>query len=363
MHFVVAFLLYGGIQAYFAVKVVQAFQLTGAARLLVAAVALLMTVGPLLLWRVERCADCHGAAVVGAWLIYGWMGFSFLFFWLGVVHDTYGFAVHLLGGRVLSYRRAFGLLAAAASVLWLYGFHAARHPVVEHLDIRSDKFPSGFQGLRIVQISDAHLGVLIGRQGLDAILDQVAALHPDVLVSTGDLVDAQAQFVDGLSNRIRDRLPGVPKFAVTGNHEFYAGLDHSVDFHLRAGFTLLRGQQVDLGDNITLIGIDDPAVLAGKTGEAGLLAGIPASRFVILLKHQPVVVPGARFDLQLSGHTHNGQIFPFTLLVQRVYPMIRGLYHLANGGELYVSRGTGTWGPPIRVLAPAEITLITLSRP
>lgn len=94
-----------------------------------------------------------------------------------------------------------------------------------------------------------------------------------------------------------------------------------------------------------------------------MLAAIPAARFVVLLKHQPVIDPQSRFDLQLSGHTHNGQIFPFNLLVKTVYPLIAGRYDLPDGRLHYVSRGTGTWGPPIRILAPPEITLIELKNP
>ena len=106
-------------------------------------------------------------------------------------------------------------------------------------------------------------------------------------------------------------------------------------------------------------------IIAGESGDLllKLLAGIPADRFVILLKHQPNIAPGERFDLQLSGHTHKGQIFPFGLLVRLTYPVVAGLHVLAGGARIYVSRGTGTWGPPIRILSPPEITLIELTRP
>lgn len=363
MRLVLIFLLYGGMQSYWAAKVIDAFSLVGVGRLFVILFGLLMTIGPLLLWRIERCPDCHVIAVTGAWLVYGWMGFSFLFFWLGLILDAYGVGARMLGGPVLSARSFVLGLSLVVLVLWLYGFYAARHPVVERLDIRSAKLPQGVNVLRIVQISDVHLGVLAGKQRLEAILAQVETLHPDVLVSTGDLVDAQAHYLDGLSSRFAAVQPRYGKFAVTGNHEFYTGLDHAVDFHRRSGFTLLRESAVDLPDGVTLAGVDDPAVLAGPTAEAGILASIPHDRFVILLKHQPIVDPDARFDLQLSGHTHAGQIFPFGELVKRVYSMAQGLHALPNGGQLYVSRGTGTWGPPIRLFAPAEITLITLHRP
>ncbi len=371
MRFLLVFLAYGGIQAYLAIKSVHAFGLVGALRWLVFAWALLMTFGPLLLWRLERCPDCHDAAVAGAWILFAWMGFSFLLFWLGLAADLYGWTGRLAGWPVPAPRPAFLGLAALAVALWLYGFYSAWHPRVERLTIHSAKLPADFPGLRIAQISDLHLGALIGRHRLERILAQVKALNPDILVSTGDLVDAESHFLDGLSSQFAAYRPRYGKFAVTGNHERYAGLEHALAFHERAGFTLLRERVAELPgamSKVTLAGVDDPAVLPGPTGEAALLAGIPTDRFVILLKHQPVIDPTSRFDLQLSGHTHAGQIFPFGLLVRQLYPMTQGLYDLTRGentqgGRLYVSRGTGTWGPPIRILAPPEITLITITGP
>jgi len=362
MFFFLVFLLYGGIQFYFSTKAIHAFDLAGAGWLLAIAWALLMTLGPLLLWRMERCPECHAFTVASAWIIFGWMGFSFIFFWLGLAMDIYGGVARLAGLPALAARPAF-LVLLSAMVLWMLGFYSARHPRVEQLTIISDKLPAGFQGLRIVQISDLHLGILIGRQRLDQLLQQIKNLHPDMLVSTGDLVDGEAHYLDGLSDGFAAYHPRYGKFAVTGNHEQYAGIRHAVAFHARAGFRLLRGEAVTVADAVTLVGVDDPAVSAGNTDERAILAQTPASRFVILLKHQPVIDPAARFDLQLSGHTHNGQIFPFGLLVKLFYPMIQGRHVLPGGGQLYVSRGTGTWGPPIRILAPPEITLIELKRP
>jgi predicted MPP superfamily phosphohydrolase len=318
-----------------------------------------MTLGPFLLWRLEHCQSCHALSVAGAWLVYGWMGLSFLFFWFGVSWDLIGWATRTSGLPWPDARHSFLTLATATVAVGLYGFYAAWHPSVERFEIRSNKLPADFPGLRLVQISDVHLGVLAGRQRLASILRQVAALKPDILVSTGDLVDAQAQYLDGRSEQFAAFRPPLGKFAVTGNHEHYAGLQHAIQFHRNAGFQVLRENGVDVG-GITLFGVDDPAVLGAQTDDAELLNRLPKDRFVILLKHQPVVDPKARFDLQLSGHTHAGQIFPFGVFVRWVYAMDQGRYDLANGGVLYVSRGTGTWGPPIRFLAPAEITLIEL---
>ena len=363
MFFFVVFLLYGGIQLYFSSKAIHAFDLAGIGWLLVNAWALLMTLAPLLLWRLERYPDYHAVTVASAWVIFGWMGFSFLFLWLGLAVDLYAWTARLANLPLPGVRPAFAALCTLAVVAWMLGLNSAFHPKVERITIISNKLPAESPSLRIVQISDLHLGVLIGKSRLDRLLTQIRDLQPDLLVSTGDLVDGEAHHLDGLSEAFAAYQPRYGKFAVTGNHEQYAGIGAALDFHARAGFTLLRGESVMLADAITLAGVDDPAVRAGHTDEQAMLARIPQHRFVILLKHQPVINQAARFDLQLSGHTHNGQIFPFGLLVKLFYPMTQGDYALPGGARLHVSRGTGTWGPPIRIFAPPEITLIELKRP
>ena len=144
-----------------------------------------------------------------------------------------------------------------------------------------------------------------------------------------------------------------------GNHEVYAGLESSLHFLRSAGFTVLRGESVAAG-GIILAGVDDPS--AGTDGQQSVAVHAPGNTddYVVLLKHQPVADKQIPFDLQLSGHVHGGQIFPFGLLTRLVYGVGTGLTRLGDGRLLYVSRGTGTWGPPIRLLAEPEITLITL---
>jgi predicted MPP superfamily phosphohydrolase len=360
--FLLIILMYGGIQFYVADKAIHMLGVSGWDGL-PAVWAVAMLCAPFLLWRLESHTAYHRLAVIGAWLVYGWMGFSFLFFWIGLAMSCYDGLVSLAGRDAWFAPSTFLALSAATVAAWLYGFAAARRIRVERITIASDKLPIDFPGLRIAQISDLHLGIMAGQQRLDHVIKRIRQLDPDMLVSTGDLVDAQAHFLDGLSTRFAALQPRYGKFAITGNHERYAGLEHALEFHARCGFRLLRGEAVDVA-GIVLAGVDDPAVSASTADEeAKLLAGIPAGRFVILLKHQPIIAPGERFDLQLSGHTHKGQIFPFGLLVRLAYPVVAGLHVLAGGARIYVSRGTGTWGPPIRILSPPEITLFELTRP
>jgi predicted MPP superfamily phosphohydrolase len=208
---------------------------------------------------------------------------------------------------------------------------------------------------------------------LESILQAVMAAQPDILVSTGDLVDGRLSREDSIShlNPMAAMIAAVPtkigKFAVTGNHEYYAGLDQALEFTRRAGFTVLRNQSIPLSDGITISGIDDPAgrrmgLPAATPPESELLQSVPAQRFQLLLKHRPDVpaTSDGHFDLQLSGHVHKGQIFPFNLLVRLLYPIPCGTTVTQHHSTIHVSRGSGTWGPPMRLLAPPEVTIIDI---
>jgi predicted MPP superfamily phosphohydrolase len=176
------------------------------------------------------------------------------------------------------------------------------------------------------------------------------------------MVDAQVDRLDGLSQMWNELEPPLGKFAVTGNHEYYAGLKSSVEFMRESGFEVLRGSGREIGENLYIAGVDDPTG-GDSADEMALLGNAAKSRYVILLKHRPEVDQMAEglFDLQLSGHSHRGQIFPFTLLTAIEYPMQNGLYELENSSFLYTSRGTGTWGPPMRIFSPPEITVFEIS--
>ena len=170
----------------------------------------------------------------------------------------------------------------------------------------------------------------------------------------------------GFADLLREVTPEDGKFAVTGNHEAYVGPARSQAVTERAGFRMLSYQGVRVDDVIHIAGVDDPAVynrvkMDGRA-ERAVLRRFPKEAFTVLLKHQPRVDRASVewFDLQLSGHTHGGQIFPFHWITRLVYPARTGLSRIGPDTWLYVSRGTGTWGPPIRFLAPPELTLIEL---
>jgi predicted MPP superfamily phosphohydrolase len=356
---------YAGMQVYAVLAAHAGLGLAPQTRPLLYAWVGLMTFFPFLLWRLER-ASWHRLATAGAWLGYGWMGVVFLFFWIALALD----GLHLLaagaGLGAVSSARSFALALAATLLVAAWGVFAATRPRIERVRLASPKLPAGAAPLRIAFISDVHLGALVGERALRRILARLETLNADLVLSGGDLVDGQADRLGRVVPLLAAVRPRLGKFAVIGNHECYVGLEHALDFHHRAGFTVLRGTAVEAAPGLGLAGVDDPAAGSFRhtahLDERAALSAIAPQAFSILLKHQPVVTPAGepRADLQLSGHVHRGQIFPFNFLVRLVYPQPMGLSLLPGGGHLYVSRGTGTWGPPMRVLAPPEITLIEL---
>jgi len=253
------------------------------------------------------------------------------------------------------------ILAAAAT---LNSYHMAYSPRLVKVELPAAKLPAGVDELRIVQISDVHLSRFIGRGELKNFLDLAAEAAPDLVVFTGDLLDSppgaayeqEAALLAGLRPRL-----GV--FAVLGNHENYFGLPAALDFYRRAGIELLRGRAAAL-EELVVAGVDDQA--GGEEAGRLLAAYQDDRRFVLFLKHRPAPAPEppGRFDLQLSGHTHGGQIWPNHFPTARANGgLIHGLRPAPGGGWIYVSRGAGFWGLPLRFLAPPEVTLFRLRRP
>jgi uncharacterized protein len=316
----------------------------------------------------------EGPAQKLAYVGFTWMGFLFILFCACVAEDLYRLgtaaAERLLEKDLRRWRwnprHAFVAVVLCAAGITVYGYFEALNIRTGHVEIGTPKIPARTGRIRIVQISDVHLGLIVREARARRMLEAVKAARPDVLVSTGDLVDGQADNLMRVSALFRDVSAPHGKFAVTGNHEYYAGIQKSLALIESAGFTILRGEALDILPGLSVAGVDDPAgmgnILYRRVSERALLAGLPQEGFRLLLKHRPFVDGDAQghFDLQLSGHTHKGQIFPFSLIIKLMYPIYAGLLNLPEGSLLYVSRGTGTWGPPIRFLAPPEVTVIDL---
>ncbi len=358
------FLVYGVMHLYLILKVRAVFSFNPEVWFCIIPWMMVMVSSPYLVWVSERTAPEPLARVI-AYTAYTWMGILFLYVSASVPIDVYRLLTTLFS--LPSPSRAFALFAPLiiALSITIYGYLEAGDIRVERFVIKTQRLPEG-RRLRIVQISDVHLGLIIRHRRLRRILDEVRKAEPDILVSTGDLVDGQMNELEGIDVMFREINPPLGKFAVTGNHEFYAGIRESVDFIERAGFRLLRNEGVTIDDIINIAGVDDPAGIrydpSSGPSEARLLASLPRDRFTILLKHRPILEEDSTglFDLQLSGHTHKGQLFPFGLITRLYYPVDAGSMRIMDGSYLYVSRGAGTWGPPMRFLSPPEVTVIDI---
>ena len=309
-----------------------------------------------------------------SWVAYVWLGFTFLMLTTTLATDA---ALWILGAastapqEALLLERARAVLvavvaSAAAVVALRQGLSAPR---VHRTEIPLARWPQALDGFRIVQISDVHIGPLLDRRFAAEIAKRVNALAPDLVAVTGDLVDGSvARIGDEVEpfGAIRARH-GV--YFITGNHDFYSGADAWVDRVQQLGWRALRNERVVIGDgdaHFDLAGVDDHhgALLGPGQGEdlARALCGRETARPVVLLAHDPATFRRASqhgVDLQLSGHTHGGQIWPFRYLVRATVPWVAGLYRL-GASAVYVSRGTGFWGPPMRLGAPSEISELVL---
>ena len=302
-----------------------------------------------------------------AWLSSLWLGYVFIFFTYSGTLDIATKFTSLFDKEniLLRLQQKSKTIVSSGIVLLICiaGVMSAQQINILSYTLASTKL---HQPVTIVQISDLHLGLLSSNEHIQKLVDDINALNPDIIVSTGDLVDMQVNYLDGFSSTLAKLTASRGKYAVYGNHEAYAGIDKSTKFTERAGFTLLSNRGVTLDHIVNIVGIDDPAV-RGKLTSSGdnekqLLENFSPDLFTVLLKHQPTIAPETRgmFDLQLSGHTHGGQIFPFSLLTKIFYPAPFGLSQIESESWLYVSKGTGTWGPPIRVLAKPEVSVFYL---
>jgi predicted MPP superfamily phosphohydrolase len=309
-----------------------------------------------------------------AWVGLLAMGFFSSLFVLTVLRDVFLLAMRLLpteltGPSLLETSARWTL--ALTLCMTVAGFVIARRrPGILEIDIPVTGLPEALHGFSIAQISDVHVGPTIKRGFVEGIVDRVNGLNPDLIAVTGDLVDGSVQQLSHHTAPLAGLVARHGAFFVTGNHEYYSGERAWTQEIRRLGLRVLKNEHVVLNHN------DQSLVVAGVTDysahhfdptqqsdPAAALRGAPRDAGVkILLAHQPSsagAAASAGFDLQLSGHTHGGQFWPWNLFVRFFQPFTGGLHRLKNLW-VYVSRGTGYWGPPNRFGVPSEITHLRL---
>lgn len=360
--------LYGGLNFYAFSRAKNIFHFSGKAEIIIITLIFLLILAPIIIRLAEKLHWETMARSI-AYCGYLWMAFVFLFFFINITFDIarYAFKLFYQNGDNILLRNLFFSLAVFLSFSFVvYGFFDAQKIRVKKLEIHTEKLLPSDSRIRIVQISDVHIGLIIRDKRLKVILNKVKEANPDILVSTGDLLDGELNNVMTEAEQFAQIKPKYGKYAVTGNHEYYAGIEKSLEFTKNSGFEILRDESKKIA-GINIIGLDDSTgSKQGLTKKSPSLSNLfpekQSKEFILLLKHQPRIEKDAIFDLQLSGHTHGGQIFPFMFFTRLFFPENYGYHKLSDNKSVNISKGAGTWGPPVRFLASPEITVIDLIR-
>ena len=305
-----------------------------------------------------------------SWPFALWMGV----FWLGFVALLFTDAAFTLMGAASSaapLELSRGRALAAAGLVLIAGGVALRSglrvPRVVRVEVALANWPRTLDGFRIAQISDIHIGPILGRAFAEKLVARVNALAPDLVAVTGDLVDGGVDEVGDDVEPFGALRAKHGVFFVPGNHDFYSGLDGWLARVRSLGLRVLRNERVAIDGEagFDLAGVDDHRGdwrLGSSEDVAAAVLGRDPRRALVLLAHDPATFPAASaagIDLQISGHTHGGQIWPFKWLVRIATPFVAGLYR-RGASQLYVTRGVGFWGPPMRLFAPSEIAEIVI---
>jgi len=365
--------LYALMHIYAYRRIAQAFPVPPRRRWVALAVGGLLVAAPFVGRALDRVGWTTWSRAINLPAFF-WMAWIFWFviigltfgLWNRLVRVTARFAPAVLRAVLPPRPRlAITVFLIVAATGW--GLVEAGRISVREYTILVPGWPADQRPIRATLVSDVHLSTFRDLDWSRQVARLVAATQPDVLFSAGDLTDGPYVDIAPQAAPWAELRPPLGKFAILGNHDYYSGFQDAVRFHRDAGFRLLRGEAVDVGDRLRVAGLDDPA--GSHLGQPcnfrpDLLANLSRApgRFTILLRHQPrltALSPGV-LDLQLSGHTHAGQIFPFWVIVRLFYRYMDGWYPM-NDARLYVSPGTGTWGPPMRVFAPPEITVFVMT--
>jgi predicted MPP superfamily phosphohydrolase len=380
MFFVVLTLVVGGIHYYLWQRLVRAPELGPTVQRWGTVVTIVLALSlPAGMWLTRNLPKTASSAV--SWVVFLWMGVSVLLFFLLLGSELVRGGVHALGAlsqspldasrRTFLSRTIAGVVGALGVGLAGFGAKSALGAVaVQKVRVGLKRLPAALSGFKVAQITDLHIGPTIGRAWLEQVVAGVNATDPDLVVITGDLVDGSVETLRDETAPLADLRAKHGVFFVTGNHEYYSGADAWIAELERLGIRVLRNERVSIGSgeaSFDLAGVDDWGAHRQRLRGHGAdlkkaLAGRDPSRELLLLAHQPKQIVEAAehgVGLQLSGHTHGGQIFPWHFFVQLDQPYLAGL--AAHGAsQIYVSRGAGYWGPPMRVGAPPEIALLEL---
>lgn len=347
-----------------------------AARVFWAGIGVMVLLLPAALFLTRARAPSLAGEVV-SWIGFTWMGLVFLLLVTTSIGEIAVLATRGLGAaigqdpsRPVRWIRTAAVVLGAVGTAW--GVRSALSgPVVHEVQVPVAGLPREFEGYRIAHLSDTHVSNLLGKEWAASLALRVNAASPDLVVHTGDLVDGTVERLGPAAAELLRARGRDGSLFVTGNHETYSGVGDWIRFVQSNGWTDLRNRNLSIlrgGAVLHVAGIPDAherAVQGGAVPDVdAALRAIPSGEAVILLAHQPVQARTAQhrgIGLQLSGHTHGGQIWPFAKLVRLQQPLVDGLGRVGDV-PVFTSRGAGFWGPPVRLFAPSEVPILVLHR-
>ncbi|MFQ3675092.1 MAG: metallophosphoesterase [Endomicrobiia bacterium] len=358
LFFVVAILIYYGMNYYVYKRIVNGLMLDIKRRALVRFLIIILATTFFLGEFLDRTAPVYFITLIGS-------------VWVGIL--TISIAVFVLKDIVWYFYKEEKILTVASlsiicilSIIYLYQVYSGF--VVKEIRLTVDKPKFNLPEISIVQISDVHFGTLVSKKWLEKIVDKVNSLQADIIVITGDLIDGNIFDKKENIEKLKTLTAKKGVYVVTGNHEFYFGIDKFTKIVNELGFNLLRNENINLENGITIAGVDEiTAQRFVKNGGPDLtktFKDVDNKNLIVLLSHQPDLFDEARVygvDLQLSGHTHMGQIPPMDLIVKFYFKYPYGLVK-KNGSYIYTTSGTGFWGPPMRLFSKCEIVKFVITK-
>jgi uncharacterized protein len=311
------------------------------------------------------------------WLGSVWLGAMVYFFFIVIIFDLLRLLNHFFHIFPLIIQNNYSLVKQISiicsillvAITFIFGYLNAQNPEIKEIEIKINKKAGDLKKLSIIAVSDIHSGTLVDNKQIQKIADAVQKLRPDMILFLGDLVDeiVPTNLNNHFDEPLKNLYAPMGVYGIFGNHEYYANFEKSKKFYKSLNIRLLCDESLKIDNKIYLIGRNDREYkrFTGNSRKsiAELLLDVDKNLPLILLDHQPFNLEESDsngIDLQLSGHTHHGQIFPFNLITNKVYELSRG-YMKKTHTQFYVSSGFGTWGPPIRTGSTPEILFVKIN--
>lgn len=328
----------------------------------------ILIASPVFLRYADKYASSKVSYIVAFFVLF-WMGFLIYIVFFGLIWDSFSRWILYKIFNLQGFNKKEKIILIFISFGFsIYSYFETQYLEIIKIEFKTCKLPKDTNKIKILQIADLHLGPLMGMDKINLVKEVWEKEKPDIVVSTGDLVDGNMGKRNEFVEKFRELKAPLGKYAILGNHEYYRGWRQAINFTQKAGFKILRNEFVNVKDVLYIVGLDDKTckyfdVCDSNFDESKILKMIPQDKFILLLKHQPEIKKETigLFEIMLSGHTHGGLYkYVGSFIMRKFYETDRGFKYLGKGSYLFVSKGVGTGGPPMRFLTPPDVAIIEL---